>query len=182
MLNTRYIISGDRVVALADAYGYEPLGAAWFVEGVYEQPTAEKKLEALAYVSLGTKAVVGEGAGEFAENYDATGSIALVEYAPNYLKYEYEAPAEALAVFSEIYFADGWKAYVDGVEADYFVADYILRGMKLPEGKHVVEWKFKAPQWGMATAITGICSWLILIGLVAVFAVVIRGVIKTKKR
>ena len=182
MLNTRYIISGEKVYDLEEAFGCVPHGAAWFVEGVYEQPTPLKELEALAYVSLGTKAVVGEGAGEFAENYDATGSIALVEYAPNYLKYEYEAPAEALAVFSEIYFADGWKAYVDGVEADYFVADYILRGMKLSEGKHVVEWKFKAPQWGMATAITGICSWLILIGLVAVFAVVIRGVIKTKTR
>ena len=182
MLNTRYIISGDRVVALVDAYGYEPLGAAWFVEGVYEQPTAEKELEALAYVSLGTKAVVGEGAGEFAENYDATGDIALVKYAPNYLKYEYEAPAEALAVFSEIYFADGWKAYIDGEEAEYFVADYILRGMRLPAGEHVVEWRFKAPKWGMATAITGVCSWLILLGLVVALVFVVRGVIKTKKR
>ena len=182
MLNTRYIISGDRVVALADAYGYEPLGAAWFVEGIYEQPTAEKELEALAYVSLGTKAVVGEGAGEFAENYDATGDIALVKYAPNYLKYECKAPAEALAVFSEIYFADGWKAYIDGEEAEYFVADYILRGMRLPAGEHVVEWRFKAPKWGLATAITGVCSWLILLGLVVALVFVVRGVIKTKKR
>lgn len=182
MLNTRYIISGEKVYGLDEAFGCEPLGAAWFVEGVYEQPTAEKELEALAYVNLGVKAVVNEKAGEFAENYDATGSITLTQYAPNYLKYEYEAPAEALAVFSEIYFADGWKAYVDGVEAEYFVADYILRGMKLPEGKHVVEWKFKAPQWGMATAITGVCSWLILLGLVVAFVLVVRGVIKNKKR
>ena len=182
MLNTRYIISGEKVYSLDEAFGCEPLGAAWFVEGVYEQPTAEKELEALAYVNLGVKAVVNEKAGEFAENYDATGSITLTKYAPNYLKYEYEAPAEALAVFSEIYFADGWKAYVDGVEAEYFVADYILRGMKLPEGKHVVEWKFKAPQWGMATAITGVCSWLILLGLVVAFVLVVRGVIKNKKR
>ena len=182
MLNTRYIISGEKVYGLDEAFGCEPLGAAWFVEGVYEQPTAEKELEALAYVNLGAKAVVGEGVGEFAENYDATGSITLTQYAPNYLKYEYEAPAEALAVFSEIYFADGWKAYVDGVEAEYFVADYILRGMKLPAGEHVVEWKFKAPQWGMATVITGVCSWLILLGLVVAFVLVVRGVIKNKKR
>ncbi|MBO7262786.1 MAG: hypothetical protein J6U95_07650 [Alistipes sp.] len=182
MLNTRYIISGEKVYGLDEALGCEPLGAAWFVEGVYEQPTAEKELEALAYVNLGVKAVVNQSAGEFAENYDATGSITLTQYAPNYLKYEYEAPAEALAVFSEIYFADGWKAYVDGVEAEYFVADYILRGMKLPEGKHVVEWKFKAPQWGMATAITGVCSWLILLGLVVAFVLAVRGVVKNKKR
>ena len=182
MLNTRYIISGEKVYDLDEAFGCEPLGAAWFVEGVYEQPTPLKELEALAYVNLGAKAVVGEGVGEFAPNYDATGSIALKEYAPNYLKYEYSAPAEALAVFSEIYFADGWTAYIDGVEAPYFVADYILRGMKLPAGEHVVEWRFKAPNWGLATAITGICSWLILLGVVVVIGMAIRGVIKTKKR
>ena len=182
MLNTRYVISGDSVVTLADAYGCEPLGAAWFVEGVYEQPTAEKELEALAYVDLGAKAVVAKGADRFAPNYDATGSIALKEYAPNYLKYEYSAPAEALAVFSEIYFADGWKAYIDGVEAQYFVADYVLRGMTLPEGEHVVEWKFRAPGWGVATLITGICSWLILLGVVAALGIALRGAIKTMKR
>ena len=182
MLNTKYLISGGEVVALGDAYGYEPLGAAWFVEGVYEQPTATKELEALSYVDLGSKAVVSESLGEFAPYYDASGEIQLKEYAPNYLKYEYEAPAEALAVFSEIYFPDGWKVYVDGEEASYFAADYTLRGMKLPAGRHVVEWKFRAPGWGVATAITGICSWLILLGVVVAFGMLVRGVIKNKKR
>ena len=182
MLNTKYLISGGEVVALGDAYGYEPLGAAWFVEGVYEQPTAAKELEALSYVDLGSKAVVSESLGEFAPYYDASGEIQLKEYAPNYLKYEYEASAEALAVFSEIYFPDGWKVYVDGEEASYFAADYTLRGMKLPAGRHVVEWKFRAPGWGVATAITGICSWLILLGVVVAFGMVVRGVIKNKKR
>ena len=98
------------------------------------------------------------------------------------MKYEYEAPAEALAVFSEIYFPDGWRVYVDGEEASYFAADYTLRGMKLPAGSHVVEWKFRAPGWGVATAITGICSWLILLGMVVALGMVVRGVIKNKKR
>jgi uncharacterized membrane protein YfhO len=94
-----------------------------------------------------------------------------VEYAPNYLKYEYDAPQEALCIFSEIYYPDGWTAYVDGKEAEYFAVDYILRGMVLPEGEHTVEWRFKAPKWGVATAITGIASWLILLSLVALVAV-----------
>jgi uncharacterized membrane protein YfhO len=70
-----------------------------------------------------------------------------------------------LAVFSEIYYPDGWTAYIDGVEADYFSANYILRAMELPAGKHTVEWRFRAPHWGVASAITGISSWLILIAL-----------------
>jgi uncharacterized membrane protein YfhO len=64
-----------------------------------------------------------------------------------------------------VYFADGWSVKIDGKDADYFVADYILRGMELPAGKHTVEWKFRAPNWGVASAITGISSWLILIAL-----------------
>ena len=174
MLNTRYIIDNGEVIGLSDAFGYEPLGAAWFVEGVYGQPTAAKELEALAYVDLGAKAVVSESLGGFAPYYDASGDIQLKGYAPNYLRYEYDAPAEALAVFSEIYFPDGWTAYIDGVESDYFVADYTLRGMILPAGKHVVEWKFRAPGWGVATAITGVCSWLILLGCVAACGVAVR--------
>ena len=49
--------------------------------------------------------------------------------------------------------------------------NYILRGMVLPEGKHTVEWRFRAPNWGMATTITGIASWLILLWVVALAAV-----------
>lgn len=180
MLNTRYIITNNEVVSLNDALGCEPMGAAWFVEGVAEEQTPKKELEALERVDLRAKAVVSKGAGEFEATYDATGSIALTEYAPNYLKYEYEAPAKALAVFSEIYFPDGWTAYVDGERAEYFAADYILRAMELPEGKHTVEWKFRAPGWAATTAITAVCSWAILVGVLLVVALpVVR---KYKKR
>ena len=89
--------------------------------------------------------------------------IELVEYAPNYLKYEYEAPAEALAVFSEIYFPDGWSVKIDGEDAEYFVADYILRGMELPAGKHTVEWSFRAPHWGLISALMALCSVMVLL-------------------
>ena len=175
MLNTRYVIEGGRAMRLEEAFGVEPLGAAWFVEGGYAQPTAAKELEALSYVDLRHKAVVSESVEGINSSYDASGVIELTEYAPNYLKYEYDAPAEALCVFSEVYFPDGWSVYVDGVEAEYFAADYTLRAMELPAGKHVVEWRFRAPKWGMATAITGVSSWLILLTLVAVVVVLLRS-------
>ena len=178
MLNTKYVIDGGEVYTLADAFGAEPLGAAWFVEGVYTQPTAAKELESLGYVDLATKAVVSESVEGLATMYNTAGSIALVEYAPNYLKYEYEVEGEALAVFSEIYFPDGWTAYIDGEEARYFAADYTLRAMELPQGKHTVEWRFKAPGWGWATAVTGISSWIILLGLVAIVVVELRKRLK----
>ena len=181
MLNTKYIIDQNSVYPLAQALGVEPLGAAWFVEGVYTQPTAAKELESLGFVDLAAKAVVSDSVEGLEPMYNTSGSIELVEYAPNYLKYEYEVEGDALAVFSEIYFPDGWSAYVDGVEVEYFAADYTLRGMELPAGKHTVEWRFKAPGWGVATAITGICSWVILLGLIAVAVFEIRKRVKGDK-
>jgi uncharacterized membrane protein YfhO len=85
-----------------------------------------------------------------------------------------------LCVFSEIYYPNGWTAYVDGKEVDYFAVDYILRGMVLPEGEHTVEWRFRAPNWGVATTITGIASWLIILSLVAVIALIVIRLIRKK--
>jgi uncharacterized membrane protein YfhO len=125
---------------------------------------------------LQSVAVVSAGADVADKDYDASGSIELTEYAPNYLKYEYESSGEAFALFSEIYFADGWTAYIDGQRAEYVAADYILRGMELPAGKHTVEWRFRAPQWGLASTIMGVASWAIIAALVAavVYAVMRR--------
>lgn len=165
MLNVKYCIVGNSHISLSSSLGVAPMGAAWFVEGGKRVDTPKEAFTAIGTVDLSKYAVVEPSAPQLKEKYSTAGSIALVEYAPNYLRYEYDSPAEALAVFSEIYYPDGWTAYIDGVEADYFTADYILRAMELPAGKHTVEWKFRAPNWGVASAITGISSWLILMAL-----------------
>ncbi len=174
MLNTKYIISGGTA---HETYSFGP---AWFVGGVERVATPAEELESLANVDLATTAVVNEEVEGVEEYYDASGDVELVEYAPNYLKYEYTAPAEALCVFSEIYYPNGWTAYVDGKEADYFAVNYILRGMVLPEGGHTVEWRFKAPNWTMATTITGIASWLIILSLVALITLSIIRLVRKK--
>ena len=104
----------------------------------------------------------------------ASAHIELTEYRPNYLRYEYSAPEKAVAVFSEIYYDKGWTAYVDGKESPYFRADYVLRAMELPAGKHVVEWRFRAPGWNTVEAVTGICSALILLGAAAAIVYAFR--------
>lgn len=162
MLNVKYFINGSTAKDVIESPAY---GAAWFVESAKHVASAKEAFKAIGSEKLDRYAIVEPSAPELAKSYDTSGKIELVEYAPNYLKYEYDTPAEALAVFSEIYYEDGWTAYIDGEEADYFTVNYILRGMELPAGKHTVEWKFRAPNWGMATAITGIGSWTILIAL-----------------
>jgi hypothetical protein len=174
MLNTKYIISGGTA---HETYSFGP---AWFVSGVERVATPAEELKAIGRVDLATTAVVNGDVSNLESWYDASGYIDLVEYAPNRLKYEYTAPAESLCVFSEIYYPNGWTAYVDGKEADYFAVNYILRGMVLPEGEHTVEWRFRAPNWTMATTITGIASWLIILSLVALITLSIIRLVRKK--
>ena len=192
-LNVRYVILlNDRngevqtkdasyKVDLKQFCGLEPNGAAWFVEDVVRGATAADELQLLGECNLLTTAVVAEGVELTAEGYSRDGSITLEEYAPNYLRYKSVSAEPSLAVFSEIYFADGWSLYVDGEQSDYFAVDYILRGAELSAGEHTIEWRFRAPGWTTLSAVMGAASWLILLAVVAVAAVAIyRKRVKTE--
>ena len=160
MLNTKYLITrSGEVVERTTANG-----AAWFVQNVEIVDSAEQELAALGVVDLKTTAVAEEGAPR--PRIEGAGEIELKKYRPNHLLYEYTLTGgTGVAVFSEIYYDKGWQAYLDGEPYDSFRADYLLRAMVLPEGTHTVEWRFKAPNWFLAEAITIICSILIIFAL-----------------
>ena len=174
-LNTKYVIFEGEALEFKHLYDIEPYGAAWLVERTTKKRTPAEELDALGSTDLRTTAVVATDS-DLADSYNAEGTIALVEYRPNYLRYEYDGTAKSLAVFSEVYFADGWRAFIDGEEADYHAVDYILRGMELPAGKHTIEWRFRAPSWTLNSAITGIASWAILIALVITIVLAIKKI------
>ena len=160
MLNTKYLITKDGVIERPTAYG-----AAWFVNKVEIVDSADEELAALGKVDLHTTAVAEAGAPR--PHIEGAGDIELKEYRPNYLRYDYTLTGgSAVAIFSEIYYDKGWSAYLDGEPCDSFRADYLLRAMVLPEGQHTVEWRFKAPNWSLAEAVTLICSILIIFALV----------------
>lgn len=161
MLNTKYIISSEGEVVLRDS----ALGAAWFVDSVLGVRGADEEIEALGIVDLASTAVVAERDVPEQTAYSTAGDIALVEYAPNRLKYHYTAEEEVFAVFSEIFYDKGWSVTVDGVPADAIRVDYILRGMSLPAGEHTVEWNFRAPYWTATETVTAVSSLLLLLSL-----------------
>ena len=175
MLNTKYIISREgEVVERTTANG-----AAWFVQNVEIMANAEEELSALGAVDLKHTAVAEEGAPR--PNIEGAGVIELVEYRPNRLVYDYTLTGgTGVAVFSEIYYDKGWQAYLDGEPCDSFRADYLLRAMVLPEGSHRVEWRFRAPNWGLAETITLICSILIIFAL-AITAIYRKNGFNTEK-
>lgn len=149
MLNAKYFITPDKEGNPNLRRNPLALGNAWFVQEVSMVDNADQELAYLnrndfnpARVAVIDKRFENELKG-FQPTEDSTAGIYFMEYEPNYLKYETEAATDQLAVFSEIYFANGWNAYVDGELKPHWRANYVLRSMIVPAGKHVVEFKFE---------------------------------------
>ena len=144
MLNTRYFIfplQGGKTVPIRNPH---TLGNAWFVNEVQYVDNANEEIDALHRIDPAKTAVVDKKISaevKSAAETDTLSTIKLTAYEPNDLKYEVNSKTGGTVVFSEIYYP-GWQAYIDGVEAPHGRADYILRAMNVPAGKHVVEFKF----------------------------------------
>lgn len=175
MLNTRYFIIQDKATGQPVAQlNPEANGAAWFVGRVDLVDGADAEIAALDTLDTRRAAVIDRRFAGLMTGVqpaaDSSARIALTDYRANRLTYEYTAAEPGVAVFSEIYYPHGWSVTVDGQPADYFRADYILRAMALPAGTHTVVFSFRAPDFGVLSAVTLGSSLLILL-LVAVAAV-----------
>lgn len=148
MLNTRYIIYNPQAAPLRNRYA---LGNAWFVNYIKMVKNADEEIKTIGEINPATTAVVDERFNEqvagFTPKQDAKASIKLVEYKANALKYESETSEEQLALFSEIYYPNGWNAYVDGELKPHFGANWVLRAMRVPAGKHTIEFKFEPTKY-----------------------------------
>ena len=176
MLNVRYVIGPS---ATADDVATRPTanGAAWTVRSVVRAASPEEEITLTGEVDTKHEAVMSD---EFLpENYNFTdGTVTLEEYRPNYLRYTTRSDGNALAVFSEIYTREGWRAYIDGEEVRPLRADYILRALELPAGSHTVEWRYRAPHWNAIEAVTLIFSIVVL----AAFIITVITVIRNERR
>lgn len=147
--NTRYIITNQEGVGLVPQYNPDAYGNAWLVSNYLLVPDAKAEIDTIGSpaVSLRQTAVVDQRFASFVEGKqfeaDSSASILLTAYHPEHMKYAFEANSEQLAVFSEVYYDKGWKAFVDGKEVPHFRADYLFRALVIPAGKHLVEFKFE---------------------------------------
>lgn len=144
MLNTKYIIfeNEGKIIPFTNE---DANGHAWFVKTLEHVNSANEEIKALDSLDTKIKAVYhSETSKKFPSTYkvDSLASIKLVSYKPNYLKYESNNTHNGFAVFSEIYYGNGWKTFLDGKETTHIRVNYTLRGMELPAGKHTIEFKF----------------------------------------
>ena len=167
MLNTRYVVLDGQLPPLNNAYAFGP---AWFVDKAVAALSPDDEIRLLGLVDPRTTAVVGQDMPmpAFTPAEGADDTIEMESYAPNALRYRYKAAADRLAVFSEIYYPNGWTATVDGEPLELFRADWTLRAALLPAGEHTVEMRFDPPSYRVGAAVSRASSIpLILISLLS---------------
>lgn len=161
MLNTKYLIVGDGQVLVNP----EAFGNAWFVDETIFVGTANEESDALNRIDLSRYAVADEKFADVlsvsASEADSTASITMTSYLPDKLTYTSSSREDKVAVFSEIYYPEGWHLYIDGKEHPIGRADYTLRAAVIPAGQHEIVMEF-VPD---ALKIDKLCVALLIISL-----------------
>jgi hypothetical protein len=170
MLNTKYIIyqkDQQRMVSK----NYEAFGNAWIVGDINWVGTPNEEIDAIADTDVKNVAIVNKEFANLMGDFKATpaeGTIQLVDYKPNELRYTFDSSKDELVVFSEIWTKQGWMMWIDGVESPLLRANYILRAAVVPAGQHEIVMRYEPSIWRIGNTIQFITSLLILLGFAIV--------------
>jgi hypothetical protein len=169
MLNTKYfIVDSDKGIKQAQL-NPDANGNAWFVERLKVVNSANEAILALDSVNTKNVAVFERSSSTQKElkssfKMHPTDTIELLNYDVNSLTYLSKTTNEQFAVFSEIYYKNGWNAYIDGELVPHYRINYVLRGMLIPPGEHTIEFKF-APKVIQQGSVISLFSYLLLFGI-----------------
>jgi hypothetical protein len=195
MLNGKYIILGENYSPVVNPYAY---GNAWFVADFVAAATPDEEIALLEGTDLRTTAVIGQDFQDAVKNVqtDATTfdmpRIILSHYAPNDLRYSFSTGCERAAIFSEIYYPKGWKAWIEPTDAtgevrnghyhptaegrpiELFRANWMLRGAIIPAGEGQLIMRFEPDSYQLGENISRASSILLILLLLAAIAGTIR--------
>ncbi|HNU41398.1 MAG TPA: YfhO family protein, partial [Cyclobacteriaceae bacterium] len=163
MLNAKYFVYGterENVIPNPAANG-----PAWFVREMVDASSPAEELRLTSLVNTKEVAVlnVNRKIDYGQSSIDTLASIVLVDHSPSYMKYESQSELKSIAVFSEIYYPKGWHAFMDGKEVPILRANYVLRALEVPAGKHTIEFKFEPKPYTIGNKVTMASGWLLLI-------------------
>ncbi len=179
MLNTRYIITDPTAPPINNPHA---AGNAWFVEHIEFVDNADEEILALESLDIKKKAIADKRFSGYLDledlGTDPSAAIDLTHYEPNHLKYTYRSESNQLAVFSEIYYPDGWKVFINGEETQHFRANYILRAMVLPAGEYTVEFRFKPRPYYTGQYIALAFSTILAAGIIAYAVIQLRKILR----
>ncbi|MAN59767.1 MAG: hypothetical protein CMC08_08035 [Flavobacteriaceae bacterium] len=147
MLNVKYILVRGKSGAVTAQRNPYANGNAWFVEEVIRAETADAEIALLDSLNTKKIAVVHEKFDDLlpksVNGIDSTATIDLVSHSPMHITYETSTKSPQVVVFSEVYYPEGWNAYVNGEKVAHYRANYVLRAMTVPAGNNKIEFKFE---------------------------------------
>jgi uncharacterized membrane protein YfhO len=181
MLNTKYIIQRNQQQGQQQAGEIAipnpgALGNCWIVKGIRYVHGAKEEMKALYNFTAKDTAIVDDTFKAMipATQFDSTATIKQIAFDNDTMRYESNAQTPQIAVFSEIYYKGGWNAYVDGKPAEYFKANYALRAMVVPAGKHSIVFMFEPKSWKAGYQVAKYASYIVLLILALAVADIIR--------
>ena len=166
MLNTKYILTGN--LATDTIINKEALGNVWFVKGLAYEKDATAVMNKLSSFNPKDSAIVEEADATAVSKkigFDSSATIKLINNNHDEITYSSSSKATQFAVFSEIYYPLGWKAYIDGNEAAIIKCNYLLRGLIVPAGEHKIVFEFKPQSLKMAIIASTAASLLLWVAL-----------------
>ncbi|WP_437920136.1 YfhO family protein [Sphingobacterium sp. LRF_L2] len=170
MFNVRYLITQNQQNGTEQIQRRSTAaGNAWFVNKVTFVKDNAQEMQAISSFDPKKEAFVHESfrnqltGAKIGQSPNA--EIKLVSYHPDTLKYESTSPNDAFAVFSEVYYEKGWKAYIDGKEVPIIRADYILRALQVPGGNHSIEFVFAPDSMRISNILSLIASVVLVLGI-----------------
>jgi hypothetical protein len=167
MLNTKYVISGN--IATDTIANKGALGNAWFVKGVQFEKGPAEVMNQLSYFNPKDTAIVEEK-DKIADlnelQFDSAAKIQLINNENDIVTYSSNASKKQLAVFSEIFYKLGWKAYIDEKESPIVKVNYVLRGLVVPAGTHAIRFEFKPTNIQSALLAAKTASWLLWLSII----------------
>lgn len=165
MLNTKYFIVQSSEGTNSVQMNAEVNGNVWFVQNLKLVSSADEEIMALDRLKTKKEAVIDVRKFQLQNNFekDSLATIKLTKHNVTSLSYESNTVKKQFAVFSEIYYKDGWNAYIDGQLTPHYRVNYVLRGMEIPKGKHTIEFRFEPTIISKGNTITLISYFMLLV-------------------
>lgn len=165
MLNTKYLIVKTEEGQVVPQLNPDAFGNAWYVDSLVVADNPNEESDALNTLNLRNTAVLDKQFAGFVKDFvpqsDSSAVVTLTRYTPEYIEYESNAAGDGTVVFSEIYYPYGWKAYIDGIPAEHFRVNYMLRALNVPAGKHGIRFEFRPDSIDKGNILAMICISLL---------------------
>lgn len=178
MLNMKYLIYSPEAQPIENPFANDNV---WLVGKINIAKDANDEMMMLKTLDTKNELVVDKTMASILPSViqtDSAAQIKLTSYAPNHLKYHFSGATQQVAVFSEIYYEDGWKAFINGKEVPYTRVNYLLRAMPLEAGTYDIEFVFVPTSYQLGNTLS---LWSSVLFLLAVVGYVL-GLIKNKKK